>query len=97
MLTSEQESPIEPSSQLQPDDDERCERLESLRRTLERRRGRLAEIEYETYAADIDENRGLALSLREEQESIESTIEPLELEIYALEERKPARPVARPR
>jgi hypothetical protein len=92
MLTSEQDSEADLSTQL---DDERRERLERLRRTLDRRLARLEEIEYEMYAADLDENRGLSLSLRDEQASLASMVEPLEAEIYALEYRKPARPAPR--
>jgi hypothetical protein len=89
MYTDEEDSPV---PQL---DDERLQRLANLRKALEARRARLDEIDSEMYSAEVDENRGLTLRLRDEQERLELTLDPLEAEIYDLEYRKPARPAGR--
>jgi tRNA A37 N6-isopentenylltransferase MiaA len=73
-------------------DPDRLERLAELRQLLDQSRDRLAEIEGEMYAAELDENRGLMLRLRDERDELELRIDPLEAEIYDLEYRKPPRP-----
>jgi hypothetical protein len=75
-------------------DPERLDRLEFLRRALADSRDRLAEIEAEMYGAELDENRGLMLRLRDERDDLELRLDPLEAEIYDLEYRKPPRPAA---
>ena len=89
MLHEEDEPQAGTSTGADPD---RLERLEALREALADSRDRLAEIEGEMYAAELDENRGLMLRLRDERDELETKIDPLEAEIYDLEYRKPPRP-----
>jgi hypothetical protein len=90
MLHDEEDEPQAASTAVDPD---RMERLAFLRQMLADSRDRLAEIEGEMYAAELDENRGLMLRLRDEREELELRLDPLEAEIYDLEYRKPPRPV----
>jgi hypothetical protein len=89
MLHEEEDEPQAASTAADPD---RLERLADLRQSLAESRDRLAEIDSEMYAAELDENRGLMLRLRDEREELEMKIDPLEAEIYDLEYRKPPRP-----
>jgi hypothetical protein len=90
-MLHEEEDETQAASTTAPDPD-RLERLAFLRQVLTDSRDRLAEIDGEMYAAELDENRGLMLRLRDERDDLELKIDPLEAEIYDLEYRKPPRP-----
>jgi hypothetical protein len=72
-------------------------RLLGLRTQLQQSRDRLRGIEDLMYTAEVDENRGLMLRLRDERDQLELKTDHLENEIYELEyrHRKPPQPAGR--